>query len=102
MFDLSPHATALIQKEIVDIEVRIRLLEHKNDLLDEQIAAKVAERDAIANENRSAPARKYRQDTVQQEIDKLHARQDKIVEELDDLELQQLFYKQEIGWAEKP
>lgn len=93
MFNLSEQAKALIEKEIVDLEVRMRLLGHKIDLLDDKIES--------LNDARGELVDVLKSRAIHEKIDKLHEEQNHIVEELDDLELKQLFYKQEIGWAEK-
>lgn len=93
MFNLSEQAKALIEKEIVDIDVRIKYLRHRYEWHDQKIQDLKTELSTEQN--------KQKQSDLQKQIDKLIEFRHKIAEEIDEEQLLQTFYKQEIGWAEK-
>ena len=100
--DLNDYAIGLAQKEIIDLNVRIKYLKHQIDMNDIKIATKVTERNAAANDGRSDAARQYRQKTIQQEIDQLREKNYKLANEIDEQTLIKLYYEQELGLAEEP
>ena len=94
MFNLNEIAQALIQKEIVDVEVRIKYLKHQYEYHDMKIHDLNAQ---LLNEKN-----KQKQSDLQKQIDKLIEYRHKIAENIDEEQLLQTFYKQEIGWAPEP
>lgn len=94
MFNLSEQAKALIEKEIVDINVRIKCLKHRYDWHDQKIQDLKTELSTERN--------KQKQSDLQKQIDKLIEIRHKIAEEIDEEQLLQTFYMQEIGWSPEP
>ena len=94
MFNLSEQAKALIEKEIVEINVRIKYLKHRYEWHDQKTQDLKTELSTERN--------KQKQSDLQKQIDKLIEYRHKIAEEIDEEQLLQTFYMQEIGWSPEP